>query len=235
MVNHFRKQLSLILFIGTSLLISCAEVPDKNGHHYEYFNLNSIAKTDIDMVMDAHAEQTFEQLKILAIKLYKRNPDQWKKSGLPSLDSAIKRIFTTPFPKINGKTSTDSIRLAFDEKYKGDRVYALIAGMGSMLTLSYNGKKDFYILDSLDAQKIYNSARNIELASWLLRSRKHSNGQPFLLSYSLTANSPNQSFERVFGKMIGQQDTLAKIVASKTHRTIKNVVQSAAKFVFLPV
>lgn len=235
MVNRFKKQLSLIFFTCTCLLAGCAEVPDKNGHHYEYFNINSIAKTDIDMVMDAHAEQTFEQLKVLAIKLYKRNPDQWKKAGMPSRNSAIRRIFTTPFPKVNGKTSTNSIHLAFDEDYRGDRVFALIAGMGSMLALSYNGKKDFYILDSLDAQKIYNSARNIELASWLLRSRKHSNGQPFLLSYSLTASSPNQSFERVFGKMIGQQDTLAKIIARKTHRTIKNVVQSAAKFVFLPV
>ena len=104
-----------------------------------------------------------------------------------------------------------------------------------MLDLSFNGKNDFYMLDSLDAQKIYNSARNIEIASWLLRSRKHPSGEPMILSYNHKAGTPNRSYERLFGKMIGQQDTLAVIVARKTHRTIKNVVQSAAKFVFLPV
>lgn len=222
-----------LLFCST--LFSCAQVPDKKGGHYEFFNLEAIAKTDIDMVADTHVKQTLEQLKLLATKLYKRNPREWKKTKWKSRDAAIARIFKQPFPSVNRKRSVDSIRLAFDERYKGDRVFAYIAGLGSMLTASYNDKRDFYLFDDLDAQKIYNGARNIEVASWLLQTKKDRYGQYFLLSSGKGVSATNRSYDRLFGKMIGQQDTLAQIVATKNHRAIKNVIQSAAQFVFLPV
>ena len=155
-----RPFLVLILF---TLLSACAQVPDKNGGHYEYFTFENIAKTDIDVVADTHVKQNIEQLKLLATKLYKRNPKEWKKTQLKSREAAIARIFMQPFPSVNGKRSIDSIRLAFDERYKGDRVFAYIAGLASMLTTSYNEKNDFYMLDSLDAQKLYHAARNLSL------------------------------------------------------------------------
>ena len=223
---------SLILFF---LLSACAQVPDNKGGHYEYFNFQSVAKTDIDMVADTHVKQTLQQLKILTEKLYKRNPREWKKAHLPSRHAAIKRIFQRPVPSVNGKRSVASIRLAFDPNYKGDRVFAYVTGLASMLTISYNDKDDFYLFDSLDAQKIYNAARNVEVAAWLLRSKKDPYGQLFLYSSGTTITGTNSSYDRVFGKMIGQLDTLAHIVASKNHRVIKNVIQSAAQFVFLPV
>jgi hypothetical protein len=223
-----------LLFLA-ALLNGCAQVPDKKGGHYEFFNLDAVAKTDIDMVADTHVKQTLGQLKLLATKLYKRNPKEWKKTKWRSRDAAIARIFKKPFPSVNGKRSVDSIRLAFDERYKGDRVFAYIAGLATMLTISYNDKNDFYLLDNLDAQKIYNAARNIEVASWLLQTKKDRYGRYFLLSSGQGESTTNRSYDRLFGKMIGQQDTLAKIVATKNHRTIKNVIQSAAKFVFLPV
>ncbi|PCI22524.1 MAG: hypothetical protein COB62_01310 [Piscirickettsiaceae bacterium] len=194
-----------------------------------------MVKTDIDMVADTHVKQTLAQLKLLSLKLYKRNPREWKKTKLSSRQAAISRIFRTPVPSVANKRSIDSIRLAFDERYKGDRVFAYIAGLASMLTTSYNDTNDFYIFDSLDSQKIYNAARNIEVASWLLRTKRNSRGQLFLLSSGTSHSISNRSYERIFGKMIGQQDTLAKIVATKNHRAIKNVLQSAAQLVFLPV
>jgi hypothetical protein len=224
----------LLLFL-LPLLTSCAQVPDKKGGHYEFFNLDAVAKTDIDMVADTHVKQNIEQLKLLASKLYKRNPREWKKANLPSRHAAISRIFKQPFPSVNNKRGVDSIRLAFDENYKGDRVFAYIAGLATMLTSSYNEKNDFYMFDSLDAQKLYNAARNIEVASWLLRTKKNTRGKLFLLSSSAGDSIVNRSYDRLFGKMIGQQDTLAQIVATKNHRAIKNVIQSAAQFVFLPV
>lgn len=229
-----RSRLLLSLFLST-LLAACAQVPDKNGGHYEYFNLESMAKTDIDMVADTHVKQTLDQLRLLAVKLYKRNPKELRKAGLGSRNAAIERIFKQPFPSVNGKRSVDSIRLAFDQHYKGDRVFAYIAGIASMLTISYNGKDDFYLFDSLDAQKIYNASRNMEVASWLLRTKKDPHGQLFLLSSAQGDTVVNHSYDRLFGKMIGQQDTLAQIVSRKNHRAIKNVFQSAAQFVFLPV
>lgn len=227
------RLLSLLFF--PILLTSCAQVPNQKGHHYEYFNLSAIGKTDIDMVADTHVKLTINQLKLLAVKLYKRNPREWKKAKLKSREAAVARIFSQPFPVVNGKHSVDSIRLAFDEQYQGDRVLAFISGLGSMLTLSYNGKREFYLFDSLDAQRLYNGARNIEVASWLLQTKKKRNGDFFLLSSGQGITTTNRSYDRLFGKLIGQQDLLAQIIATKNHRTIKNVIQSAARFVFLPV
>lgn len=229
-----QNRLFLLLFLPI-LLCACAQVPDKKGHHYEYFNLSAMAKTDIDMVADTHVKQTIKQLKLLATKLYKRNPREWKKTKLKSREAAIARIFKQPFPTVNGKRSVESIRLAFNEQYKGDRVLAYISGLASMLTLSYNGKSEFYLFDSLDAQKVYNGARNIEVASWLLQTKRKRNGEYFLLSSGKGLTTTNRSYDRLFGKLIGQQDLLAQIVATKNHRAIKNVIQSAAQLVFLPV
>ncbi|ATI02094.1 MULTISPECIES: hypothetical protein [Cycloclasticus] len=224
----------LLLFLAL-LLSACAQVPDQKGYHYEYFNLNAMAKTDIDMVADTHVKQTIKHLRLLAIKLYKRNPREWKKTNLKSREAAVARIFKQPFPTVNGKSSVDSIRLAFNEQYQGDRVLAYVSGLASMLTLSYNGKSQFYLFDSLDAQKVYNGARNIEVASWLLQTKRKQNGELFLLSSGKGLSATNRSYDRLFGKLIGQQDLLALVIATKNHRTIKNVFQSAARFVFLPV
>ena len=222
----------LILISG---LTACAQVPDKKGGHYEFFSVGSLIKTDIDMVADTHVRQTLQQLKLLTVKLYKRNPREWRKSGLSSRQEAISRIFQRPIPSVNGRRSIDSIRLAFEPSYKGDRVFAYIAGLASMLTISYNHKEDFYVFDSLDAQKIYHAARNVEVASWLLRTKKDPSGHLYLLSSGESSTLSNRSYDRIFGKMIGQLDTLAHIVASKNHRAIKNVIQSAAQMVFLPI
>ncbi|ORU93704.1 MAG: hypothetical protein A6F72_07430 [Cycloclasticus sp. symbiont of Poecilosclerida sp. N] len=229
-----QSRLFLLLF-SALLLPACAQMPDKKGGHYEFFNFGSVAKTDIDMVADTHVKQTLAQLKLLTIKLYKRNPKEWKKTKLRSREAAVSRIFKQPFPSVNGKHSVASIRLAFDEHYKGDRVFAYIAGLASMLAISYNGKNNFYVFDRLDAQKIYNAARNIEVAAWLLQTRKNKQDRYFLLSSGKNRPYINRSYDRLFGKMIGQQDTLAKIIATTNHRVIKNVIQSAAQLVFLPV
>jgi len=227
----------LALMLGSCLWLlgGCASIPDKDGGHVQSFELKSLAKSDIDMVADQHAAATFKQLRKLADKLYRRNPREWKKTGLPTRQAAVDRIFLPEIPTVNGARSTEAIRLTFDDDYTGDRVLSFTAGLASMMLDAYNGKRDFYILDSLDGQKLYNSARNVEVAAWLLRSRKQADGRPYLLSHDLENGVPNLSFERLFGKLIGQQDTIALIVATRNNRTIKNAIQSAASAVFLPI
>jgi len=39
----------------------------------------------------------------------------------------------------------------------------------------------------------------------------------------------------LFGKLIATQDLSAQIVADSTNRTIKNVLQGVARYVFLPL
>jgi hypothetical protein len=166
-------------------------------------------------------------------KLYRRNPREWQKGGQPSMESAMARAFDAGqdwrFPELNGKRGAECVYLAFQEGYQGDRVLAFIAGLATMIMASYNDKAELYVLDELDPQKLYNSARNVEIAVWKL------SGELFLLSNENDANHRNLSFEREFGKLIAQQDTLARIIAEKSNRTIVRAIQSVASAVFLPI
>ena len=90
------------------------------------------------------------------------------------------------------------------------------------------------MLDDLDPQKLYNSARNLEIAAWKLANARDAAGALLLLSNE-TAQPANLSFEREFGKMIGNLDLLSRLIADKGNRTIARVAQSVATAVFLPV
>ena len=106
-----------------------------------------------------------------------------------------------------------------------------------MLNEAFDNKMEFFMLDGLDAQKLYNSARNVEIAAWKLANARDEAGQLLLLSNEI--NQPplvsNLSFEREFGKMIGHLDVLTIAIADRDNRTISRVAQSVASAVFLPV
>ena len=104
-----------------------------------------------------------------------------------------------------------------------------------MIFLSYNAKTEFYLTDSLDAQKLYNSARNIEIAAWKLSNARDARGEPLILSNEASGEVLNLSFEREFGKMIAYQDIMAEVAAQRTNRTIRRVVQTVAAMAFLPI
>ncbi len=125
--------------------------------------------------------------------------------------------------------------LALKPEYSGDRVFAFGVGLASTVFLSYNGKTTFYLTDSLDPQKLYNSARNIEIAAWKLANARNARGEPLLVSNEKTDDVANLSFEREFGKMIAYQDVMAEVAAQRTNRVIRRVVQTLATAVFLPI
>ena len=110
-----------------------------------------------------------------------------------------------------------------------------MAGLLGMTYAAFEGKDDFYVLDDLDAQKLYNCARNFEIAVWKLSSARNAHGEILLYSNELDRNNPNLSFEREFGRIIGLLDFMSRIMADKNGRTITRVTQSVATAVFLPV
>ena len=111
----------------------------------------------------------------------------------------------------------------------------VMAGLLGMVNAAFENKTDFYVLDNLNEQKLYNCARNIEIAIWKMSSTKISNGEPLLISNELDPSHPNLSFEREFGRVIGLLDLLSKIIADKQGRSITRLSQSIATAVFLPV
>ena len=172
-------------------------------------------------------------------KLYRRNPREWRKGSYPSMDAALARAFDARsefrFAELGNARGTDAIMLALKPDYAGDRVFAFGVGLASMVFLAYNGKTEFYMTDSLDPQKLYNSARNIEIAAWKVTNARDQRGDPLLLTNDAAGDVRNLSFEREFGKMIGYQDVMAQIAAQRTNRMIRRVVQSVATAVFLPI
>jgi hypothetical protein len=155
------------------------------------------------------------------------------------LEAAVARIFDgdfrQDFAELDHKRGIDALYLAFQEDFQGDRVLALSWGLATMSLAAYNDKTDFYAWDDLEPQKLYNAARNYEIAIWKLSTNRDSQGALFLLSNEINADERNLSFEREFGKLLAEHDMMAKIVANRTNRTIVRVVQNLATALFLPL
>lgn len=202
------------------------------------FNIKNLAKTDIDKISELHLNQVVDLLKTLTEKLYKKNPGELHKVPGQTIDSRLNQIFICPietgYREIDFKESTDAILLGFEPEFKGDRVFAIMFGLYSMIHKSYNRKCELFMLDSLDEQRLYNSARNIEILVWRLSNRKTEDGHLIILTNNLESEIKNLSYERLFGKLISLQDTMAQIISDRNGRFITKAVQMVG-MAFLPI
>ena len=137
------------------------------------------------------------------------------------------------WPPLKGKRDIEAMDLALSPGFTGDRVGAFNFGTADMLITAHGGKTEFYLIDGQDAQHIYNAARNIEIATWMLAHRKGDNGKPLLLADEINANERNLSFEREFGKIIARLDLLAAVTTEKYRRAVSGYVQGIAGGTFL--
>ena len=241
----------LIILIGLSLLGCKREVVVQDDGlvlHYRDdpykepagFAVRNLAKSDTDMVSELHLNATLSDLRTLMVKLYKRNPYELYKTGGTDPGKRAAEIFDdydfSALVGLGGARDIEAMQLAFNPDFIGDRVLALVGGMADMILASYNHQHEFYVIDSLDPQKLYDAARNIEIAVWRLSNTFDEDGRLFLLSNSGSDDDvANLSYERLFGKLIGRQDMIAQIVSDKSDRTIKSVVQTLASALFIPI
>ncbi len=239
MILNSVYRFSWVAVLVPLLVFGCAQQRTPQEIQPEPFKLRDVAKSDVDTVVEVHQKEIFRHLRALMKKLYRRNPREWKKTGKPSMEGIVDRVFNGKnnwrFEELEGKTGTDCISLAFDNDYRGDRVLAFTVGIASMLYATYDNKSEFFVIDDVNPQKLYNGARNVEVAVWKLSNDSTPSGEPYLLSNSTVGEPRNLSFERLFGKIIGAQDILARIVADKTNRRIKFVIQTVIPKVFLPI
>jgi hypothetical protein len=206
------------------------------------FPLENLAKTDIDVVADLHYLEVERILKQLTVKIYKRNPrflylgSDFK--GERTVDNRVKQIFGEPgnlqFDELS-VTGSKAIELALDEQYRGDRVFALMVGLTDMLRQSYGYESEFFMFDELDEQKLYLSARNLEIAIWRINTYLDARKVPLVLTNSRNGEQHNLSYAQLFGKLISLQDMLAVIVAGHNQRVIRVVVLKAASMAFFPL
>jgi hypothetical protein len=202
--------------------------------------INQLGKGDSDRMADVEVRENTESLRLLMLKLYKRNPHELQKSTPDVAEKMVNWVFNGAsqhhyqFESINNQQGTEAIFLAFKPEFTGDRVLAFIIGLQTMLLKAHGNKTDFYLNDSIDPQHMYNVSRNIEIAAWKLSNARDETGALYLLSNEINDKDKNLSFEREFGKMIGRTDLFAITLAEKSQRLISRVVQSLATAVFLP-
>lgn len=228
----------LAVLLALVLAAACSTRLGKDGRSETTVDVKYLAKTEVDRIADTNRAEVVDSLLMIADKLYKRNPKEWKKAGQPSREAALERLrnrHAQRWPELNGQREGQAAALAFTEAYPGDRVAALVFGLLTMVDAAYEHKEAFYILDSLNEMKLYNSARNMDVAVWKLGHDRNAAGELFLLSNELDPANRNLSFEREFGRVMGLLDFMAKIVADRNGRGFSRLTQTAVSTIFLPV
>lgn len=209
-------------------------MPQQRDSH----SLSQLGKSDFDRLADVQMRENTQSLRMLMTKLYKRNPHELAKSTSGSVEQMVDWVFEGGhgwrFKAIGNAQGVEAIQLAFRADYQGDRVLPFIVGVYTMLVKAHGGKDEFYLTDSIEPQRVYNAARNVEIAVWKLSNTRDAQGQLYLLSNSINGGEQNLSFEREFGKLIGRMDLLALTLSESSQRMISRVTQNFATALFLP-
>jgi hypothetical protein len=234
----------ILLLAGCSTTPEGGYVDSPNGRpvpvRQDRNTFHQLVKTDLDRLADIEYSENVSTLRLLMLKMYKRNPAEAQKSGLGTPEQIASYVFEQvaahhwQFDALGGAQDTAAIKLALNAQYSGDRVLALVVGIQSMLFRAHGNKSAFFLTDSIEPQSLYNAARNIEIAVWKLTNAKNTQGELLLLTNSQPGEVQNLSFEREFSKLIARTDLLALTLAEKSQRFISRLTQSITTAPFLP-
>ena len=215
----------VILLCG--LLCACSGYEAKN-----------VFKSDIDLVTDQFIARTRADVKELVVKLYKRNPTQLRKIPGMTVKGRLAQLtvhrYELQFAELDGKQDIAAMNLAFDPQFKGDRVFALVVGLGSMLRHAYEYQPEVFLPDQLDAEVFLASAHNVEVLLWKLKNARKPNGHHYLITHEYQGVVDNLSFERLFGEIIVLQEMMAGIAGDSNNRAVTGAVHAVSK-VFIPL
>lgn len=202
------------------------------------YELKNLAKSDTDLVTDEFIAETRALVRELMVKLYRRNPAELTRGDRHSIEDRERQLRETPgelaFRELRAAQEIAALELVFDEGFRGDRVFALTVGLGGMLRRAYGYNTESFMFNSLDAETLETSARNLEILLWRLKHNKQSNGEPFLITSAYRGEIDNLSFERLFGKLIALQDMMARIAGDAGDRRVTKAVHTATS-VFIPL
>ena len=216
----YRKRYTyLFILIATIALTACSGSKVKN-----------LAKTDIDIVADTIVRSLDDYILRLAHELYRTNPEELAKSRNLSLEQRLNQIVDYPvevaYREIDNKRQVKAIELALDDSYDGDRVFALMIGISSMIRISYDNQREFFLFDSIDPQKLYDSSYNLQLLK-----QKLLNMSPKLFHIDTNYGDTNNAYALI-GKISTTQDLMSHIISDKTSRVInKTIIGTATAFV----
>lgn len=234
---------SILLALMCSACMLPAELPpraDGRGPRTAPMSPDQIGQTDFNRTLSIAMRDNLESLYLMADKLYRRNPAQWRIAGKQSPEQAIQALrhaVATRVPPAGLLNLRDIqiLGVALSPDYRGDRVAAYIYGLADTIIAAHNDKVMFYATDILDGLRVFNAARNVEAAAWMLATRRDTFAKPMLLANEWSQDAVNLSFERIFGELIGRLDLVANLLGENTRRIGINYAQGLMFFNFLPV
>lgn len=208
----------------------------------EDFHSRELLQSDSNRMATLAMKENLESLFLIMDKLYRRNPVEWKKTA-SSREAAMTYVRIAvmerqPWHELQDKRDVAALSLALQPEFAGDRVAAFVHAAADMLITAHGGRTSFTLIDGLEPQHIFNAARNLEIANWILNSRKAPDGKPLLLSNQIAQEGRNLSFEREMGKIIGRLDLVADYTTERYRRSVIGYAQGllAGPFMqFLPV
>ena len=189
--------------------------------------VKNIAKSDIDIAADTIVRSLDDYIRRLTLELYRTNPEELAETDI-KLEQRLNQIIEYPvqvaYHEIHNKQQIKAIELALDDSYDGDRVFALMIGISSMIRLSYDNQREFFLFDTIDPQKLYDSSYNLQLLKRKLIASK-------LLRIDADYAAVNNAY--VLIEKIGTtQDLMSRIISDKTSRLInKTLIGTATTFI----
>ena len=202
------------------------------------YELKNLAKSDVDLVADEFVAESRRLMRELTVKLYKRNPKELRKSPGMTIEGRVAQLTESreelSFKELAYRQEVAALELVFNPHFDGDRVFALVVGLGGMLRHAYGYNPEFFMFDTLEGDKLLASAHNVDVLVWRLKNSRQASGDPFLISSEYQGVVDNLSFERLFGKLIVLQEMMARIAGDSTDRQVNTVVHTASR-VFIPL
>ena len=242
-LSHRSLRAVLATALLSVLLAGCSSAPTNHGKvEGEGFRGGELLQSDSNRMATLAMKENLDSLFALMDKLYRRNPGQWRATA-ESREAAVAYVRIAvlerqPWHELQGKRDVAALSLALQPDFAGDRIAAFIYAAGDMLITAHGGRTSFTLIDGLDPQHVFNAARNLEIANWILNSRRATDGKPLLLSNQIADSERNLSFEREMGKIIGRLDLIASYTTERYRRAVIGYGQGliAGPFMqFLPV
>lgn len=231
---------SLFCLVGCQTNFSDADLKrEELVTNHSSMGAGELLQTDANRVTTIAMRNNLHSLYNLLEKLYKRNPREWRKTST-SLENARKLVFDIiendqSFPCLNSKKSIDALYISMNPDFAGDRAGAFIYGLATMIIIAHGDHTKFYISDVVDAQYVYNAARNVEIAQWVLMQRKDINNKPLLFSNEISSTGYNLTFAIELAKISARLDLVSEMLDERFRRVGTNYVHNLLFLTFLPV
>ena len=126
----------------TSTPATRGKVPERDMQAQEW------GQSDVNRMATLSMRANLQSLYVLMDKLYRRNPQEWRKGGFDNREAAMKAVREAienqqPWPELLDQRDIAGMSMALAPEFAGDRVAAFTWATADMLITAYGGRTTF--------------------------------------------------------------------------------------------